>query len=216
MEYVLDPTERRIIGVLIEKESTTPDGYPLTLQALVAACNQKSNRDPVASYQSFEIEGALRSLFQKRWATTSNFQGRTERWKHRLTEHIRCSREAIAVLAELLLRGSQQPGELRARARRMAPGLATAADLSRAVDELASMSPPLATTLPPRPGERTARIDHRLYPPGETAAEIRKPGDETPREHPPLPAASELERRLEHLEREVAEIRRILSESGGA
>jgi uncharacterized protein YceH (UPF0502 family) len=215
MEYHLDPTERRIVGVLIEKELTTPEGYPLSLQALVTGCNQKSNRDPVVRYQTFEVEGALRSLFQKHWVTTTNLFGRIEKWKHRVLEHLPLTRPGIAVLAELLLRGAQQPGELRARSERMAPELKTIEQLSESLAQLSALDPPLVLTLERLPGERVERVDHRLYQ--EERTEPKPVGAPRPTlsadagARAPLGAA-ELERRLIALEHEAAQLRAIVRE----
>jgi uncharacterized protein YceH (UPF0502 family) len=215
MEYQLDPTERRIVGVLIEKETTTPEAYPLSLQALVTGCNQKSNRDPVTSYATFEIEGALRSLFQKRWVTTTNLHGRIEKWKHRVTEHLSLPPEALAILAELLLRGPQNPGELRSRASRMAGGLLTLEHLNTAFGFLRDMHPSLVTTHAILPGERVARMDHCLY----LDEEAQTPSISTSASRQAVPTASDtatslksLEARLALLEQEAAVLRAIVDE----
>ena len=161
MEAELDPTQRRIIGVLIEKALTTPDSYPLTVNALVAGCNQKSNRDPVMQVQDFEVEGALRALFVREWVTNTNAGGRAIKWRHRIDHKLGLEGAPLAVLAELLLRGPQQPGELRARAARMAP-IATQEDLLQVLQSLMDRLPPLVTRIPRRPGERADRYGQTL------------------------------------------------------
>jgi uncharacterized protein YceH (UPF0502 family) len=133
----LTSIQRRILGVLVEKAITTPDAYPLTSNATITACNQKSNREPVSNYQAHEIDEALIDLkpmglvFQVFSAT-----GRTERWKHNLREAWNLERPALSVLAELFLRGPQTEGDLRSRASRMTP-LATLEDLRAILQGLA-------------------------------------------------------------------------------
>ena len=108
MSMELDKTARRIIGVLIEKELSTPNLYPLTPNALRNGCNQKNNRDPVFQLQEFEIEGALRSLFVQEWVTNvSTANSRVLKWKHRADEKMALSKEELPIMAELLLRGAQ-------------------------------------------------------------------------------------------------------------
>jgi uncharacterized protein len=118
---VLDPHERRVLGVLIEKAKTTPDAYPLSLNALVTGCNQKSNRDPVLNLSDSEVESALTGLQKKGLVVRLQSSGRVERWRHIAYEAWRVEKTELAVLAELLLRGPQTEGELRGRASRMEP-----------------------------------------------------------------------------------------------
>ncbi|MBY0589052.1 YceH family protein [bacterium] len=133
----LTPIQRRILGVLVEKAITTPDAYPLTSNATITACNQKSNREPTTNYQAHEVDEALIDLkpmglvFQVFAAT-----GRTERWKHNLREAWGLERPHLSVLAELFLRGTQTEGDLRARASRMAP-LASLEELRAVLQGLA-------------------------------------------------------------------------------
>lgn len=116
----LDPYERRVLGVLVEKAKTTPDAYPLSLNALVTGCNQKSNREPVLNLQDFEVEDALAEA-QKKGLAVKVIGGRVERWRHALYDAWHVNKVELAVLGELLLRGPQTEGELRARASRMEP-----------------------------------------------------------------------------------------------
>jgi uncharacterized protein YceH (UPF0502 family) len=113
--------ERRVLGVLVEKAKTTPDAYPLSINALVAGCNQKSNRDPVLNLTDDEAEAALVSAQQKGLTVKVTSSGRIVRWRQALYEAWRVSKQELAILAELLLRGPQTEGELRARAGRMEP-----------------------------------------------------------------------------------------------
>ena len=118
----LDRTEARILGALVEKRWTTPDQYPLSVNALVAACNQKSNRDPVLHLESFEVEGCLMGLRQRGLVMVhEQVGGRVPRYGEKLMDELRVSREEMAILAELLLRGPQTAGELFRRCKRMAP-----------------------------------------------------------------------------------------------
>jgi uncharacterized protein YceH (UPF0502 family) len=117
---VLSTLERRVLGVLVEKAKSTPDIYPLSLNSLVTGCNQKSNRDPMLNVSDVEVEDALASV-QKKGLAVKITGGRVERWRHILYESWHVEKVELAVLAELLLRGPQTEGELRARASRMEP-----------------------------------------------------------------------------------------------
>lgn len=112
--------ERRVLGVLVEKAKTTPDTYPLSLNAMVTACNQKSNRDPLTNLSDAEVEDTLTAL-QKKGLVMKITGGRVERWRHLLYESLHVSKVELAILAELFLRGPQTEGELRGRASRMEP-----------------------------------------------------------------------------------------------
>ena len=116
---ILDLHERRVVGVLIEKAKTTPDAYPLSLNALVTGCNQKSNRDPVLNLSDAEVEQALASSQRKGLVVRLTGSGRVERWRHVAYEAWKVDKVELAILAELLLRGAQTEGELRGRASRM-------------------------------------------------------------------------------------------------
>src|SRR5262249_8613612 len=117
---VLSLVQRRILGVLIEKQKTTPDVYPMSLNALVTGCNQKSNRDPVLSVTGVDVEDTLTEM-QKLALVTRVDSGRVEKWRHLLYEQWHVGKGEIAVLAELLLRGPQSEGDLRSRVSRMEP-----------------------------------------------------------------------------------------------
>lgn len=117
---VLDINERRVLGVLVEKAKTTPDSYPLSLNALTAGCNQKSNREPVMNLTDLDVEDTLLRL-QKRGLVIKVTSSRVDRWRHQLYEAWHLDRIDLALLTELLLRGPQTEGELRTRASRMEP-----------------------------------------------------------------------------------------------
>src|SRR6516165_11300834 len=117
---VLDVHERRVLGVLVEKAKTTPDTYPLSVNALTTGCNQKSNRDPILNLSDLEVEDTL-ARCQKKGLTVKITGGRVVRWKHNLYDAWTHDKVELAVLGELLLRGPQTEGELRSRASRMEP-----------------------------------------------------------------------------------------------
>jgi hypothetical protein len=157
----LDRTEQRILGVLIEKQLSVPDSYPLSEHALVDGCNQKSNREPVTELASFAVAGALMALQEKGLVGRVEGGGRVARFRHRLTEELGVDARELAVLAELLLRGPQAPGALKPRVARM--GLqATPEQLEALLQRLAQRSPPLVELLPLGPRERDRRWRHRL------------------------------------------------------
>ena len=213
----LDPTERRIVGVLIEKALSTPEYYPMTLNAIVNACNQKNNRDPVVHYVDFQVEGALRSLFEKKWITYVEGGGRVRKWRHRLDERLGVSTPELAVLAELLLRGAQQPGELHRRCERMA-NIPTQEGLMEIIDALGKHLPPLVVKFPRRSGERAERYGQTLAadgPEAAAAAPLQSEASPTPSQTPShtpsastSPAATSLTERVERLEAEIADLRK--------
>ena len=157
---VVDPlsdVEVRVLGALIEKDITTPDYYPLSLNALVNACNQKNNRDPVMALDEDAVQAALDSLQVQRLAgPASGADSRVPKYEHRLQEVFNFDRREIAILCVLLLRGAQTPGELRGRAERMYrfEGLE---DVHGALDRLSQRQPPLVAVLPRQPGTKESR-----------------------------------------------------------
>lgn len=206
MELNLTETEIRVLGCLMEKEMATPEYYPLTLNALTNACNQKSNRDPVMNLQEADIIRALDTLRTRGLAMQSAEGVRVPRYRHTLAEKLHLEREQLAVLAELLLRGPQTLGELRTRAERMHP-LPDLAAVEEILGELADHSPPLSLQLPRRPGHKECRYAHLL-------AGIPALDGET--HTAPLEAAraqvSAVDDRISRLEEEVTTLRLELSE----
>src|SRR6202034_2665889 len=161
MDFSLDADEVRVLGSLLEKEITTPEYYPLSLNALLNACNQKSNRDPVVHFDEDTVERALYTLRDK--GLTVNITGagsRVPKFGHRLSEKLNLGRRELAVLCELMVRGPQTLGELRTRAERMHPF----DDLAE-VESVLDRMPELVTKLPRRPGEKEARYAHLLSGP---------------------------------------------------
>jgi uncharacterized protein YceH (UPF0502 family) len=160
----LTPRERRVLGVLVEKAKTTPEYYPMTIAAIVSGSNQKSNRDPVVNYDSDDVEEILQSLRKKGAVVMVEAGGRVVRWKHMLYDWLMVSKVELAVLAELLLRGPQTEGDLRARASRMEP-LADLPALQAVLEGLSSRG--LVLSLSPPGQRRGVIISHGLYPPEE-------------------------------------------------
>ena len=152
MIETLAPSEVRVLGSLVEKEATTPEYYPLSLNALVNACNQKNNRDPVMTLDEVSVREALSTLQEKRMAgPASGADSRVTKFEHRLQEVFNFDRREIAVICVLLLRGPQTPGELRSRTDRMYHFEALD-DVISTLDRLAQREPPLARVLPRQPG----------------------------------------------------------------
>jgi len=174
MEFALNGVEARVLGCLIEKELATPEYYPLTLNALTNACNQKSNRDPVMALDETEVVRALDSLRFQRLAHQSAEGVRAAKYCHNLEGLLRLEPQELAILAELLLRGPQTVGELRGRAERMAPMTdlpATEALLA----SLAERESPLVVRLPRQTGRKEQRYAHLLSGPPEIADEEAGP-----------------------------------------
>src|ERR1700732_1945918 len=150
---ILSEIQTRVLGSLIEKDITTPDYYPLSLNALVNACNQKSNRDPVMTLEEEAVRQALRSLSDQALARSAGGDSRVAKYEHRLNELYNFHRHEIAVLCVLLLRGPQTPGELRTRAERMY-AFEDLEAVHSALHHLMRREPPLAKILPRQPGTK--------------------------------------------------------------
>jgi len=206
---ILTEIETRVLGSLIEKDITTPDYYPLSLNALVNACNQKNNRDPVMTLDEAAVRDALASLQEKRMAgPASGADSRVTKFEHRLQEVFNFDRREIAIVCVLLLRGPQTPGELRSRTDRMYHFEALD-DIVSTLDRLAQRQPSLAAILPRQPGTKESRYTHLFSgePPmsSEDLHVARAPS--------PTPAgANSTPDRLATLEEEVSRLRRDLSE----
>lgn len=216
MRIELTPLEARIIGCLIEKEITTPDQYPLSLNALTAACNQKSNRDPVLALSAAEVQATVDGLMKKHLVTdrSGGVGGRVTRYRHRFCNtqfaQLQLAPSEQAIICELLLRGAQTPGELRSRAARMAP-LREVAEVESALQDLARRDEPLVACLPREPGKRESRW-MQLFT-GEQAPAAASQTQSMRTASPQLAAGDDgrLER-LELLEIEVDALRRELEE----
>src|SRR6266496_4534517 len=157
---LLNEIEVRVLGALIEKDITTPDYYPLSLNALVNACNQKNNRDPVMSLAEDAVRDALSSLQEKRMAgPAGGADSRVTKYEHRLQEVFNFDRRETAVICVLLLRGAQTPGELRGRTDRMYRFEALD-DVQATLQKLMDRQPPLVRVLPRQPGTKESRYVH--------------------------------------------------------
>jgi uncharacterized protein YceH (UPF0502 family) len=166
MDLALDFDEVRVLGALLEKEVTTPEYYPLSLNALLNACNQKSNRDPVVHFDEETVERVLYTLRDKGLLLNITGAGsRVPKYGHRLSEKLNLGRRELAILCELMLRGPQTLGELRTRAERMHHF-----DEVSEVESVLDRMPELVTKLPRRPGEKEARYAHLLSGAPDVAA----------------------------------------------
>jgi uncharacterized protein YceH (UPF0502 family) len=202
---VLSPVEARVLACLVEKELATPEYYPLSLNSLVLACNQRSNRDPVLELGAEEVERALSTLMERRLAARSAEGGRVAKYRHFLVEALDLSRPVLAVLCELLLRGPQTAGELKVRASRMA-GFSDLEAVLSALGELEGAHPPLAVRMPRAPGRKESRYAQLLT--GEPAAGEGEGCDAAEGGAPAAPGTGE---RLLRLEEEVAALREELA-----
>jgi uncharacterized protein YceH (UPF0502 family) len=205
MEIKLTDTEVRVLGALIEKDITTPEYYPLSLNALVNACNQKSNRDPVMQLDEDAVRDALDGLQQQRMAGPARgADSRVTKYEQRLQEVFNFTRPEIAVLCVLLLRGPQTPGELRGRAERL-HRFEDLEDVQSALQKLMQRDPALAKVLARQPGTKESRYAHLLA--GDVVEAELPVHAGAPVEHSSSDAA-----RIDRLEEEVAELRRELGE----
>lgn len=162
MNILLNQVETRVLGCLIEKDITTPDYYPLSLNALINACNQKNNRDPVMNVDEDAVRQALDTLQEKRLAgPSSSADSRVTKYEHRLQEAFNFTRGETAVLCVLLLRGPQTPGELRGRSERM-HRFEDLTEVQSTLQRLMQREPPLAKILSRQPGTKEARYAHLL------------------------------------------------------
>lgn len=175
----LDPVEARIVGVLVEKQMTTPDTYPLTLAGVVAGCNQSTNREPVMSLDEAEVERALVRLHDTGLATPVRRPGdRATKYRHKLAEALEVDASALAVLAVLLLRGEQTSGELRQRTDRYV-SFGEIEDVEMVIDRLEAAT--LARRLPRQPGQSQRRVAQLLSSIEDSSAEpIDDPADPEP------------------------------------
>lgn len=203
MEIVLNPEEARVLGALIEKDITTPDYYPLSLNALVNACNQKNNRDPVMSLDENTVRDALVTLQEKRLAgPASGADSRVTKYEHRIQEVFNFTRAETAVMDVLLLRGPQTPGELRGRTERMFK-FEELSDVQATLQRLMQREAPLVKMLPRQPGTKESRYAHLLS--GDVEGYVAPPETASG-------AGTEDEGRIGRLENEVADLRRELAD----
>jgi hypothetical protein len=201
-----DAVELRVLGALIEKQHTTPDAYPLSLNSLRLAANQATGRDPVTDYDEGELRDAIARLVRRGWARLASGPGsRAAKYRHLLDEAIALNDAEISLLALLMLRGAQTPGELRARSERL-HDFASVLEVDERLEALASNG--LAVRFERRPGQKESRwgLDGPFL--GEAAAAAP---DDRP---PPEPASGEVElgARVTHLERALDELREVVAQ----
>jgi uncharacterized protein len=200
----LDPVEIRVLGCLVEKQRTTPDAYPLSLNALRLACNQTTNRDPVVDYDEETIRAALRRLAERRWARLASGPGsRAVKYRHLLDEALGLDERETSILSTLMLRGPQTPGELKGRTERLHP-FESLAEVHEVLEGLVQRE--LVARLPRRPGQKEERYAQLLG--GE--------GDETARVRPEAAGGEELDARVRRLEDEVASLRQEIEALRGS
>jgi hypothetical protein len=195
-----DAVELRVLGCLLEKQRTTPDQYPLSLNALRLASNQTTNRDPVVSYDEGEIHDALQRLARRGWTRLASGAGsRAAKYRQLFDEALGLAEDETAVLCVLMLRGPQTPGELKQRTERL-HRFETLADLHESLERLATRE--LVRRLDRRPGQKEERYRHLLGADDETASS------------PPSRAGTSLEARVEALEAEIVRLRGRLDDLG--
>ena len=192
----LSPVELRVLGCLIEKQRTTPDVYPLSLNALRTACNQSTNRDPVVDYDEPTIRSALDELTRRGWVRLASGPGsRAAKFRHLLPDALGLSDQELSLLAVLMLRGAQTPGELKQRTDRLY-GFDSLAEVETVLQELIGRE--LAVRLSRRPGQKEERYGHALGLDG---------GDAGVESAPEPPRQGGLEERVARLEAEVRSLR---------
>ena len=207
MNIILNETEARVLGALLEKEITTPDYYPLSLNSLVNACNQKSNRDPVMNLDEDSVRDALRTLHDNSLArSVSAADSRVTKYEHRLQEAFNFDRREAALFCELLLRGPQTPGELRTRAERMHQ-FDDLSEAQSALQRLMNREPPLVKVLARQPGTKESRYIHLLS--GDAKPVSSTAGREVPAalEREKMDGFSRLSSEMAELRRDVADLK---------
>jgi uncharacterized protein len=207
----LDAVEIRVLGVLLEKEQTTPEVCPLTVNAILAGCNQKTNRDPVMELTEGQVIEALERLRQDVLAWRSE-GARTEKWQQSVVRRWGLDRAGKALMTLLLLRGPQTPGELRTRSERLHP-FPTLSDVEEALRKMATIDEPLVAEQPRRPGQKEIRWIHLVGEILEPEAVTAPPEPPQTAGRPSGPSLSErvarLEETVQRLEAEMAELREL-------
>ncbi len=213
-EFELDPVEARVLGSLIEKEMTTPEYYPLSLNALVNACNQKTNREPVMDLSEDDVEEALETLRARRLVWQVKTQGsRVVKYEQNLKQIADFSKSETAILCMLLLRGPQTAGELRTRTNRLIEFHGLPA-VEHTLQNLAEHEKgPFAVQLPLRPGQKEKRYAHLFFEPEESDAAFRPPpAHDSALETETATGRANRSDRLEALEKKVENLSRELEE----
>jgi len=203
MSTPLTEAEVRVLGALVEKEITTPEYYPLSLNALINACNQKSNREPVMTLDEDTVRKAMRSLTDQYMVRSAGGDSRVVKYEHRLSELYNFHRHEIAVMCVLMLRGPQTPGELRTRSERMY-AFEDLDAVHSALNLLMRRDPPLVKVLPRQPGTKESRFMQLLS--GDTAPAVTPEAERAANEA----AGNGQTERITQLESEVSALRREL------
>lgn len=210
VNLLLDAVETRVLGSLMEKEATTPDYYPQSLNALVNACNQKNNREPVMTLDEAAVRRGLESLQEKRLAgPASSADSRVTKYEHRAQEAFNFTRGESAILCVLLLRGPQTPGELRGRTERI-HRFEHLDEVLSAMQRLMQRQPPLARVLPRQPGTKESRYMHLLSGGSEDAGEPTDGGAQAP--SPVTGGSSADSARITRLEQDVVGLRQEIAD----
>lgn len=205
--FNLSPVAARILGCLLEKERTTPENYPLSLNSLLAACNQTTNRDPVTAYDEADLQHGIEALRQARLLNVVFGSGsRVQKYRHTLPDHCNLDRRDFAILTLLLLRGPQTPGELRSRSERL-HHFESLEELDSCLAALAVGPSPLIRALPQHPGQKETRYVHLLSPEPEGGWQLSASPASSPHPTAPelLPAAAAA--RIGSLEADLAALR---------
>ncbi len=219
MHIQLNDTEARVIGCLIEKSIVTPDQYPMTLNALTNACNQKSSRDPVTSLTQGEVQHAIRELEGKHLVRTDeNFKSQVEKYAQRFCNtrysNLQFSDAELAIVCLLLLRGPQTPGEFRSRSARL-HGFEDNAEVVQALNSLAERdTDPLVVKLPRTPGRKDSEFMHLFSGPVDIEAHVSQVREHRPGGSGERHSVTELAARISQLEAEVAAINEKLGGDG--
>lgn len=206
MKYELSPLEARVIGCLLEKQVTTPEQYPLSINGVVTACNQKTNREPVMTLSESDVQDLLDTLVKRHYLrTVSGFGNRVTKYEQRFCNSefgdLKLSSAEVAIITTLLLRGAQTPGELRGRAQRMHE-FSDMAEVEATLERLATRDDgPFVMRLPREPGKRESRYMHLFSGEMEVLAQV---ADDV------APADEDLRARVDALEGEVAELKQRL------
>jgi uncharacterized protein len=206
VSIVLSEIEARVLGCLVEKEITTPEYYPLSLNALVNACKQKSNRDPLMHLEEDAVRQALRGLGEQMVARSASGDSRVAKYEHRLSDTFNFTRPETAIICELLLRGPQTPGELRSRAERMHP-FEDLSVVQSTLKHLMEREPPLVKLLPRQPGNKEARYVHLLS--GDVDVEVR---ESQPVKEAAVSSVAAENTRISELESEVASLQKEMAD----
>lgn len=212
MESMLNEIEARILGCLIEKQTTTPDYYPLTLNATTNACNQKSNRFPVMQISEASVDHGLDTLREKHFVSKLHEAGsRVPKFQHEMDRRLDLEKGEIAVLAELMLRGPQTPGEIKTRASRMHP-FGDLSEVEAIIEKLGSGEDPKVTRLERQPGQKESRYAQLLCASKIEPAQQQPDAPTRVRVAPASEASSELKEEVAALRRELDNLRREFDE----